>query len=63
MSGVSESDIIGFDLNDEGRDISVASICQFNQDKGCYEQVCILYGEDAEILYDHIFLVSIYHIA
>lgn len=54
MSRVSESYIIGFDLNDSGRDISVASICQFNQDKGCYEQVNILYGEEAEILYDHI---------
>ena len=54
MSRVSESYIIGFDLNDSGRDISVASICQFNQDKGGYEQVNILYGEEAEILYDHI---------
>lgn len=54
MSRVNESYIIGFDLNDSGRDISVASICKFNQDKGRYEMINTLYGEEAEILYDHI---------
>ena len=54
MSKISKSYILGFDLNDDGHDISVASICQFNQDKGRYEMVNTLYGEEAEILYDHI---------
>lgn len=54
MSKISKSYILGFDLNDDGHDISVASICQFNQDKGRYEMVNTLYGEEAEILYAHI---------
>ena len=54
MSGVSESYIIGFDLNDEGRDISVASICRFDVEKQRYEVVKTLCGEEAELLYDHI---------
>lgn len=54
MSGVSESYIIGFDLNDEGCDISVASICRFDVEKKRYEVVKTLCGEEAELLYDHI---------
>lgn len=54
MSGVSESYIIGFDLNDEGCDISVASICRFDVEKKRYEVVKTLCGEEAELLYDRI---------
>lgn len=54
MTKISEAYIIGFDLNDAGKDISVASICQFNQDKGRYELVKTLLGEEAERLYDRI---------
>lgn len=54
MTKVSESYIVGFDLNDVGNDVSVASICQFNIEKQRYEMVKTLYGEDAESLYDRI---------
>jgi len=54
MTKVSESYIVGFDLNDTGEDLSAASICQFDPEKGRYNIIRTLYGEEAELLHDHI---------